>query len=292
MDSNRMSFFISEITKCISRLGVMYRVFYREKTLHSLEEKINKTPGKYSGEKKIQDIVGVRIALYFIDDIDIVRNALEKNYVFMPNDSQIDKPDIESFSAVRYNLIFKLPDNFDIKTLVPDEFHSFVDNTFELQIRTILSEGWHEVDHDLRFKCKEHWKNLEKENRAFNGVYATLETSEWTLLKLFEDLAYTHYKKMNIQAMIINKFRLRLKPSDLDEQLLHYLDGKNDLVKKIYRFERARIIHNLSVRQVLPITMSNLIFIMNLDSLNDQGITEIMPLKMSNWWSICRSTSG
>ncbi|MBK7959276.1 MAG: hypothetical protein IPK03_14995 [Bacteroidetes bacterium] len=30
--------------------------------------------------------------------------------------------------------------------------NSLVDSTFEVQLRTILSEGWHEIDHDLRYK--------------------------------------------------------------------------------------------------------------------------------------------
>ena len=27
---------------------------------------------------------------------------------------------------------------------------ALIDNTYEIQLRTVLSEGWHEVEHDLR----------------------------------------------------------------------------------------------------------------------------------------------
>ncbi|RNM04652.1 RelA/SpoT domain-containing protein [Dickeya undicola] len=284
MESSQLSALVKDIERCISSLGLMYRIFYREKSIDSFLKKINRTPGKYSNEKKVQDLIGIRIALYFVDDIDIVRNALEKKFDFIAKDSQIDTPAIETFSAVRYNLIFKLPEYYNPKFEIEPEYHKIIDNTFELQIRTILSEGWHEVDHDLRFKCKEDWFELEKENRAFNGVYATLETSEWTLLKLFEDLAYIHYKKSNIKAMINNKFRLRFKPSKLDDDILKYLIDKPNLIKKIYRYERSKLLFNLSIRPFIPINISNLIFIMNLESLNDEGIFSIMPPTLEMWW--------
>jgi ppGpp synthetase/RelA/SpoT-type nucleotidyltranferase len=38
--------------------------------------------------------------------------------------------------------------------------YDLVDNTFEIQFRTTLSEGWHEVDHLMRYKCKPDWEPL------------------------------------------------------------------------------------------------------------------------------------
>lgn len=285
MNNNQLLNLISLIERSIDSLGIMYRIFYREKSLYSLESKISKNPGKYNSTKKIQDIIGVRVALYFIDDIEILKNALVKKFIFIEKDSQIDKPAIETFSAIRCNLIFKLPDDYDISTLVPDRLLGFIDNTFELQIRTVLSEGWHEVDHDLRFKCKNDWVGLDKENRAFNGVYATLETSEWTLLKLFDELAYTHYKSKNIKAMLTNKFRLKLKPSEKDDDIIDYLINKPELIKPIYRYDREKMILNLSLRPKLPLNFANLVFIMNLDSINDTGLTKHMPSLLQNWWN-------
>ena len=232
MNSNQILNLISDIERCIDSLGVMYRIFYREKSEYSFKEKVDRNPGKYNSKKKIQDLIGVRVALYFVDDIDVVRIALEDKFEFLPTDSQIDTPAIEYFSAIRCNLIFRLPETFDLTEMVALEHKEIIDNTFELKIRTILSEGWHEIDHDLRFKCKNDWIGLNKENRAFNGVYAALETSEWTLLKLFEELSYTHYKKKNLKAMLTNKLRLRLKHSTKDNDVLEYLKNHNELIKK------------------------------------------------------------
>ncbi|MFM4848173.1 hypothetical protein ACEUDG_05650 [Aeromonas rivipollensis] len=284
MNNNQLLNLISDIERCIDSLGVMYRIFYREKSSHSLSEKINKDPEKYNANKKIQDIIGVRVALYFVDDIDVVRNALQEKFQFIPEDSQIDNPTVETFSATRCNLVFRLPDSFSISEIVEARHQAIIDNTFELQLRTILSEGWHEVDHDLRFKCKGDWIGLDKENRAFNGVYATLETSEWTLLKLFEELSYTHYKNKNVKAMLINKLRLRLKPSNKDDEVLEYLKVNEKLIKQIFRYDRDSILKHLSTRPKLPLSISNIIFIMNVDSFNDHGLNEMTPSLLRNWW--------
>lgn len=286
MEGSQTLELVRNVEKCISNLGIMHRIFFREKAPNSLEKKISNNPGKYGEEKKIQDIIGIRVALYFLDDIAIVREALEKRFTYVAKDSQIDEPISEVFKAVRCNLIFKLPESFDFTHSVDPELLPLIDNTFEVQIRTILSEGWHEIDHDLRYKCKDDWEGLDQENRAFNGVYATLETSEWTLLKLFENLAYTHYKNSNLRAMLTNKFRLRMKPSPLDESVLEYISGNRDLVKKIYRFSRTRILQCIAARKhTMPLSIASLIFLINLDSVRDPAIQEMTPASFERWWS-------
>jgi putative GTP pyrophosphokinase len=285
MESSQTIELVKTIERCISNLGIMHRIFHREKTNESLHKKIENNPDKYGDDKKIQDLVGIRIALYFIDDIAVVREALEKRFSYVPSDSQIDEPSSEIFKAIRCNLIFRLPDSFDFTISLNPQYIGLVDNTFEIQIRTILSEGWHEIDHDLRYKCKDDWTGLDRENRAFNGVYATLETSEWTLLKLFEELAYTHYKASNAKAMINNKFRVRLKTSPLDEKVLKYIEDKQYIIKKIYRYSRTRMLQCFSARpHMMPLNIANLVFVINLDTINDDVITSMMPDKFRNWW--------
>jgi ppGpp synthetase/RelA/SpoT-type nucleotidyltranferase len=105
--------------------------------------------------------------------------------------STIDRPERDQFSVTRYNLIFRLPgetaDSFSrIKGNRP------LDLTFEVQLRSILSEGWHEVEHDLRYKAKENWNGHDDLSRVLNGIVATLETSEWNMGRVFEELAYRH----------------------------------------------------------------------------------------------------
>lgn len=286
MQSSQTALLIQDIESAISKHGIMFRVFFREKTQASIQAKISKDPTKYNEAKKIQDIVGVRIALYFLDDVKVAREILENKFTFLPEHSQIDTLESESFKANRCNLMFRLPKNFDVKSLVGIEHQDVVDNTFEVQLRTILSEGWHEIDHDLRYKCKEDWAELNTENRALNGVFATLETSEWTLLKLFEDISYTHYKNKNWRAMLQNKFRLRVKESSKDSEALGLLDAIPDLAKSIYRYDRSKLFSCISSRLPMPMTLSNIIYIINLDDIQNRDVIGVTPEAIVRWWNL------
>lgn len=72
----------TEIENELDRLGLLFRVFSRAKSSSSISHKIeSKGEGYYSVDgKKIQDLLGIRIALYFPDDIKIARQALKKMY--------------------------------------------------------------------------------------------------------------------------------------------------------------------------------------------------------------------
>ena len=56
------------ISRSLSKCGLMYRIFSRVKTVDSIRHKLNV---KYADKKvKIQDMIGIRIVLYFQDDVD------------------------------------------------------------------------------------------------------------------------------------------------------------------------------------------------------------------------------
>lgn len=81
----------------------------------------------------------------------------------------------DQFTVNRHNLVFKVPDVYSNEIGIAIRNRP-IDTTFELQLRSILSEGWHEVDHDLRYKSKSNWINQGDLSRALNGIMATLET--------------------------------------------------------------------------------------------------------------------
>ncbi len=267
----------NDIERELSKLGLLCRVFSRQKSEQSLMKKINKEKGKYSlTGKKIQDMVGVRVVLYFLDDIEIACKKLDK--VFKKNSESIDEASTDNFGPTRCNYIYYLPEKVlpdcqFLKTGMP------IDNTFEVQFRTTLSEGWHEVEHDLRYKCKEDWNSYDDYSRALNGIYATLETSDWSMLQIFESLAYNHYKKKHIEALLRSKLRLRLQDT-LTEDLKSIIHNKN-LYKEIYRLDRKKILSKLLVHNFsIPITMDNIIYVMNFFFFEDPDISEAMPVAL------------
>ena len=102
----------NKIESELNRIGLLSRVFSRLKSKNSLQQKFDKSPGKYSSTgKKVQDYFGVRIALYFSDDSKITQEILKTSYGYEENSSTIDLPKENSFEAIRHNLIFRLPDD-------------------------------------------------------------------------------------------------------------------------------------------------------------------------------------
>ena len=64
------------ISDRLEQCGMYYRVFSRIKTAGSMAHKFE-TKEYGEGRKKLQDLVGVRVNLYFDDDVDICRNIME-----------------------------------------------------------------------------------------------------------------------------------------------------------------------------------------------------------------------
>lgn len=259
----------------LDRLGLLFRVFSRTKTEKSINDKISsKGIDYYSNQgKKIQDLFGIRVILYFPDDLKISQRALQKMYQCLSK--EVDTPDSSLFSATRCNYTFKLPDSIirDCQTI---KNNSLIDTTFEVQFRTILSEGWHEVEHDLRYKCKDDWNKHDDLFRAFNGIFASLETSEWGIMSLFEQLAHRHYKNNEWAPMLRNKLRLRTG-NELNSNLKEILSS-DSVGKNFYRLNRTKLLLTILNKGLqIPININNIIYISNYYFIKDSRISDITP---------------
>lgn len=242
--------------KELENIGVFCRVFSRIKSAHSTLDKISTK--NYNNTKKLQDLIGLRIGLYFQDDITIAEKSIKK--IFTIHSSSIDNPDSQTFKPTRINYTAFLKDSFPSKltTQLP------IDNTFEIQIRTILSEGWHEVEHDLRYKNRKDWDKSPDLDRMFNATLAALETSEWTMLKILEELAYQHYQKKNWEPMMRSKFRIRFKEKPISPQLNDTFNKETTIAKALYKQNRLALLDKLLLfKGNIPLTYDNIIFIWN-----------------------------
>ncbi len=267
-----------QISKKLDDVGLMFRIFSRAKNPASLQKKLESDPD-YGQKKKLQDLIGVRVVLYFNDDIDTVREILSTEFVERSQDVSIDEFKNDEFKALRYNIIYQLKSD-QIVTLNLAKDESKIDTTFELQIRTIFSEGWHEVEHDLRYKCKADWSGFDQQSRRLNGVYASLETSEWTMIKIFDELAYSHYKNREWSAMFRQKFRLKFIESTLNKNLLKIFED-TELVKRFFRLDRSKLIMDMNSKDFYyPMTMQNLIYFANIIEIKNKDIQALIPQMM------------
>lgn len=274
-----------EIEAAMAKTGILCRVFGRNKTRASIDKKLTRYPEKYSiGGRLIQDVIGIRIVLYFQEDIDIVKKVLCSKYEFNEKSSTIDVPTTDQFSVTRYNLIYKLPgvylNGFETETKsLP------IDKSFEIQLRSMLSEGWHEVEHDLRYKSKGNWVGQDDLSRALNGIMATLETSEWGMKKVFDDLAYRHYKNKQWEAMLQNKLRMKIE-TEISDDLTDLLDKDANLAKEVYRIEKVLLLGLISkLDWNLPLNLSNVLYLWNYFYILNVSINKITPQLLLNKFS-------
>ena len=261
---------LKTVSNVIEQSGMFFRAFARKKTSESTEKKF--ALKGYSESKKMQDLFGVRIALYFKDDVPICEKLINKKFIV--TDHSIDPLDKEVFKPVRINYVCKLPE--EIKSEIPDKFwnSSFIDDTFEIQIRTVFSEGWHEIEHDMRYKCKSEWISEDDMSRALNGIFATLETCDWSILSLFDQMAHKKYKAHEWESMLRNKLRLRVKDGKLNENIVRILNENNNIAKELLKVNRFDLILQIAEDPLkhLPKTIDNLVYFMNYLYIQDEQI--------------------
>lgn len=261
----------AKIEKKLNSIGLFFRIFSRIKSPYSSErKKIEKEASYVASGKKMQDFLGIRITVYFEEDITIISDILST--LFTLDSESIDKPSTENFSPKRHNLVYKFPTGSFINN--PDT--NFIDSTFEVQIRTIFSEGWHEVEHDLRYKNKSQWDKYPAQSRGLNSIIATLEMCDWGISNIVEEMAYNAYKNMDIHSLILHKMKLRLQSNEISSP---FSELKKDpaFLKKIYRSSRRNLLTFLSdLDSPIPIQANNILWILS----RTQGILDTKNLQI------------
>ena len=266
-----------DITLYLDKCGLFYKVFSRIKSSDSMITKINSRykDGKY--DYKMQDLIGIRIVLYFKEDVDLCEDIITKKFSIV--EKVVDKNDTDTFKAQRINYVCSLPEK-EIGMFEDAIWGLPVDKTFEIQIRTIFSEGWHEIEHDFRYKCKNDWTELEDLSRILNGIYATLENCDWTILSLLNEVSYNHYKNKNWIPMLKNTFRIRIKEDNEKSMndILEYFNKNIDVAKKFFKIDRKEFLFWLAQIDLrIPLTLSNLVYLININQVKDTHIYNMTP---------------
>lgn len=257
---------VSDLESVLDKSGIMYHIFSRTKSEMSIKKKLEKKAEKYRVEgKKMQDLLALRITLYFTDDVEMVYDYLRNQPNF--DSESVDANEVDKFCPKRLNLVMHVPEKHrqDMQVAINStEYPDLIDDTYEVQIRTILSEGWHEVEHDLRYKCKEDWDNHLEESRLLNGIYATLESSEWSMLTLFDRLSYSQYKEKAWDSMLRNKMRLRFADNGMSPEVKEKFSSDNKLAKKLFRVKRSKVLKLVMEKKFsYPLTYDTVVFLLN-----------------------------
>lgn len=288
----------ANIENQLNKCGIFCRVFSRTKSIASLEHKF--ATGKYGGEddKKIQDLVGIRVNLYFQDDLDICKELFESIYEIVA-DKKIDVKSEEvynkwsvndasndNFAATKINGVFKLPE-YLINEVSDDTWEMAVDKTFEIQLRTVFFEGWHEVEHDFRYKFNTYnngvryniWDEYSSYSRQLNSVVATLELCDNSVVTMLENFAHQLYKDKKWDMMLRMHYRIRISDQPLYDGIAQILEAdESKLGKALFKTKRKVLIEELkTLYRNVPISVNMIIAILNKKVLGDnQQIRQIM----------------
>lgn len=266
-----------QISDTLKRAGIYHRIFSRAKTPYSVLEKIDRKGYPTKEGKILQDIIGIRIALYFVDDVAICRQIVEEVFETVGTEATELNPKI--FAPERLNIVCKIPEDH-IKYFRADLWSNFpVDKTFEVQIRTVFSEGWHEIEHDVRYKSESDWDAQPDLSRNLNGILATLETCDWSIISILDDLAYREYKNKEWAEMMKNKLRIHLVDATLDENIIGVFNSHPNVAKSFFRIDRKSLLVFLSceMKRSIPLTLSNIIYISNFLWIKDEKIIGFTP---------------
>lgn len=77
---------VAELESVLNKCGVMYHIFYRAKSASSIKNKLDKKSKEYKEKsKKMQDLLALRITLYFTDDVNLIHNYLKISQTLIVN---------------------------------------------------------------------------------------------------------------------------------------------------------------------------------------------------------------
>lgn len=263
------------ISDRLEQCGLYFRVFSRIKTAASMESKFERKD--YNASHKLQDLVGVRINLYFDDDVPICQDIMARTFDVV--NWSTSKREEDEFKPAKLNGVFRLP-GYLRQEISPQTWDMCIDDTFEIQIKTMFFEGWHEVEHDMRYKGEELWSHYPGFSRYFNSILATLELCDKSMVTLFEDLGHALYKSGRWSDMVKSHFRLKLGEAQLYPEVEKILNDDmartENLAKRIFRTPRQVLINELLSRtRKVPINVNTIIALLNDSVFHDERLKEV-----------------
>ncbi len=258
----------------LKQSGLYYRLFSRIKTSESLERKYQIKD--YNQNKKIQDLIGLRIDVYFEDDLRICKQMLERMFSLVEW-AESEQKEVE-FKPVKINGVFRLPEY--LRSQISEKtWDMCIDTTMEIQIKTVFFDGWHEIEHDMKYKGADLWGDRRSFSRYFNSILATLELCDKSLVTLFENLGHDLYKDGNWLGMMKAHYRLKMDERPLYpelEQLLDHDHSENNLGKLLFKTPRRVLVEELLKQpRPVPINVNTITALINQAVIHDSRLDAI-----------------
>lgn len=126
---------------------------------------------------QIQDQIGARILVLYLDDVEEVGKTILDYYGYFEDIAKEPKNDHE-FKYFGRHMILPFP-----KGIREKYGKDKIPVTFELQIKTLFQYAWSECEHDLNYKP--HGKEIDREGQR---LLALASAQAWGSDKIFDEL--------------------------------------------------------------------------------------------------------
>ena len=166
----------------------------RAKSIESLKQKLS-GPGKSYDNPldTIPDLSGVRIIVYYNDDIDRVNHIIDEEFdvVELEGSHQPEVYEVDKFGYISIHFVVRLSEQ---RKKLP-EWTSYKDLHSEFQVRTVLQHSWAAISHALQYK-READVPLKSQRRLFRlaGLFE-LADEEFTALRNEQNESKSEAKK-------------------------------------------------------------------------------------------------
>ena len=226
----------------------------RTKSVNSLKNKIYKKNiqnKKYKSLENITDLSGVRVIVFFKDDINKVVKLLEKEFKILKDENvDIDLNIIKKPKEFGYQSQHRIISINHNRSNI-QEYKRFYNMKCEIQIRTILQHAWAEIEHDIGYKSeiKECDKDRIELTRIFSQNAALLEIADDNFVKirkLYEKIL-TQYRN----DIAHDKLNIPLNIDSIREYLYQHSNNKNLELQNIQASEELKNAKNKNILNLI-----------------------------------------
>lgn len=179
--------------------SISYRVKDREGCLEKFDRKyrsdIESTGVDYKIINFITDLIGIRIVVYYSDDIDVIGEMISSQLNLIEKTDKIkdieENDNIFGYRAKHFDV------SMDIDRLSKPEYKIFDGLRFELQVRTVVQDSWSVLDHKIKYK-----KNIPHDMRRRISMLAALFEMADIQFQELRDRAKVLKDKTSVEGLI------------------------------------------------------------------------------------------
>lgn len=223
----------------------------RIKGLESLADKACRTLGddfKYQDpQREITDLVGARVMVPLVTDIEPVRDAVVRRFVLEEESDRGEEEgtvDVPGYRSL--HLLVRLSE----EDLARPELADFADMIVEIQIRTILQHAWAALQHDMGYKAARPPSPAVR--RRITALAGLLELADREFVGVMQQQNETSKPRI-VQASRpatpggkLTTAALRLYVEDVM--------GEEDAAAHSWYVELARVLDNLAITSIDELT--------------------------------------